>query len=30
MSVGSTTYDPSLNHDPDGDSTGTAITIDRP
>ena len=30
MSFGSTTYDPSLNHDPDGDSTGTAITIDRP
>jgi hypothetical protein len=27
---GSLAYAPSANHDPDGDSTGTSITINRP
>ena len=29
-SVGGYTYDPAANHDPDGDSNGTTITINRP
>jgi hypothetical protein len=28
--IGSVTYDPGANHDPDGDSNGTAITVNRP
>jgi len=27
---GSTAYQPSQNHDPDGDSTGTSITVAKP
>ena len=30
VSSAGNTYDPTLNHDPDGDSTGTNITIARP
>jgi hypothetical protein len=30
VTVGSATYDAAANHDPDGDSTGTSITISRP
>jgi hypothetical protein len=27
---GSTAYQPSQNHDPDGDSTGSSITVAKP
>jgi hypothetical protein len=30
LSVSGRAYVPSANHDPDGDSTGTAIVITRP
>lgn len=30
VAVGSAIYDPSANHDPDGDSNGTSIAISRP
>jgi hypothetical protein len=30
MALSGATYDPAANHDPDGESTGTAITVARP
>ena len=29
-SLSGATYDPGLNHDPDGDSNGTTLTVSRP
>ncbi|HEX2754989.1 MAG TPA: hypothetical protein VHM48_05970 [Candidatus Limnocylindrales bacterium] len=30
VTSGTATYDPSANHDPDGDSNGTSIVVARP